>query len=216
MPPLRSGSTKLENREFSTSEVAAILGMRMPELNNLIDELARVGGVQTGSGRRNIEHRALTVLLVAQELTRCNLAPALRKQTLALALATRPPKKVEVPGTNLSVLIAPHRRQAQAGLKALHEAEAGITMSGEILQGEPVVRGTRVPAYTLAAIANAHGVEEARQSYPFLTLRQIEHALLYALAHPRKGRPKRLAQSMAELGVTPKKVRKRAVKTRGK
>jgi uncharacterized protein (DUF433 family) len=58
------------------------------------------------------------------------------------------------------------------------------------MQGEPCVRGTRIPVYVVAAIARAKGRNEAIATYPSLSLAQVELAELFAQAHPRRGRPK--------------------------
>jgi uncharacterized protein (DUF433 family) len=53
-------------------------------------------------------------------------------------------------------------------------------------RGEPIVRGTRIPARILAAIAKmGTGVDEMLRDYPALTREGIDAALAFAAAHPR-------------------------------
>jgi uncharacterized protein (DUF433 family) len=166
-----------------------MFGFTPTQANNLIDEIAPIGAAHVGDGRRIVDYRGLAVLLLAEELVYCQLKPELRRKVLAQAAAARS-RRVAVPGTNLSVLLRPYRQRAQEGVRRLHDAEGAIQSRNDVMQGEPCMRGTRIPAYIVAAIAGARGREEARATYPLLDLRQVELAELFAKAHPRRGRPK--------------------------
>jgi uncharacterized protein (DUF433 family) len=201
--------TGLSERRFTTSEVGAMLGLQPIEVNNLIAEIAHLGVARYGKGRRTVASRGLFSLLVARELIHCQLKPEIR--SLALLEASKAKgKRVAVPGTNLEILLDSHRKEVSKGLKALHEAETAVESRAAVMQGEPCIKGTRVPAYVVGAIATtARGVDEALATYPFLQKRQVELAQLFAKAHPRKGRPKRIS-SPAGGRVVSKKVIKRA------
>jgi uncharacterized protein (DUF433 family) len=73
----------------------------------------------------------------------------------------------------------------------LTRARAAVTEDPDILGGTPVVKGTRVPVYDVAASAAA-GVARSRikDAYPSLTDEHIELAILYAKATPPRGRPR--------------------------
>jgi uncharacterized protein (DUF433 family) len=109
---------------------------------------------------------------------------------MAPAVLANSTKYLRVPDTTVCIMIPPHRHRVGNGLRALYEAEAEIVSSAEVMQGEPCIKGTRVPAYMIAAIAEERGVSEAINTYSFLTEIQVERAMFYAKAHPRKGRPK--------------------------
>lgn len=65
-----------------------------------------------------------------------------------------------------------------------------IVTDPDVQRGEPVIRGTRITAYTIAEIARQGvGIDEILQDYPTLDAEKIEAACLYADAHPRRGRP---------------------------
>jgi uncharacterized protein (DUF433 family) len=189
---LKTVTAKLGNRHFTTSEVGAILGMHQTEVNNLIDEVARLGVTRSGKGVRKVTHRGLFLLLVARELIRCQLKPELRPGTLAEALKAKG-KRVAVPGTNLELLLDPLRKEVNRGLRALYEAEAAVVSKAGIMGGELCLKGTRIPVHLLGGVALAHGVDEAHATYPLLQRRQVELAYLFVKAHPRKGRPKRIS-----------------------
>jgi uncharacterized protein (DUF433 family) len=74
----------------------------------------------------------------------------------------------------------------------LCEAEAIVEGLPDVLRGEPCLKRTRLPVRMVGAIAVAHGVKEARATYPHLSRRQVELAVVYTMAHPKKRRPKKI------------------------
>ena len=75
----------------------------------------------------------------------------------------------------------------------LTRARANVVEDPGILGGTPVIKGTRVPVYDIAASAMAGiPLERIKASYPSLTDETIELALLYAKASPPRGRPRRM------------------------
>jgi uncharacterized protein (DUF433 family) len=188
---LRLIAAKLKNRQFTTAEVGAMLGLTTTEVNNLIDEVARPGIARAGRGKRTVEYRGLFAMLVAKELIHCQLKPELRRQALLQVLGNTT-KRIPVPGTNLELLVQPIRQQINNGLRKLYEAEATVGRSSEVMQGEPCIKGTRVPVYMIGKLVDHRGMEETLATYPQLTERQVVFAQCYARAHPRKGPPKRV------------------------
>ncbi len=87
------------------------------------------------------------------------------------------------------VALAPVEIERLAGRLAL--AVAMVDSDPETLMGEPCVKGTRVPVFDIAALAAHVGVDRAHESYPFLSVEQIELAMLFAGAYPRREAPKR-------------------------
>jgi uncharacterized protein (DUF433 family) len=56
----------------------------------------------------------------------------------------------------------------------------------DILDGEPCLRGTRMPVYMVAEMRRAEiSIEEMLRSYPSLTSDLIDKACTYATTHPR-------------------------------
>lgn len=182
-------AARFRNRKFTPAEICAMFGLTPVHVNNLIDEIVAVGAAHTGNRKRVVEYHGLSVLLLADQLVYCQLKPELRLEVLRQAARART-RRVTVPGTNLSALVEPYRKRAQEGMHRLHEAEEAVQSRKDVMQGEPCVRGTRIPVYVVAAIAKAKGRNEAVATYPSLTLGQIELAEMFAQAHPRRGRPK--------------------------
>lgn len=73
----------------------------------------------------------------------------------------------------------------------LAKAVAMVESDPETQMGEPCLKGTRVPVYDIASLAAHVGVDETHRSYPFLSIEQIELAMLYVGAHPRREGPTR-------------------------
>jgi uncharacterized protein (DUF433 family) len=77
------------------------------------------------------------------------------------------------------------------GHRKLALSNAMVVEDPKILGGTPVIKGTRIPVYDVAASA-ASGLspDEIREDYPNLDREKIELAIFYAKANPRRGRPK--------------------------
>jgi uncharacterized protein (DUF433 family) len=59
-----------------------------------------------------------------------------------------------------------------------------IVRTPQILGGTPVIAGTRMPVYAIASAFRAgKGLYDILSDYPFLTLAEVEAALLYYLSH---------------------------------
>lgn len=72
---------------------------------------------------------------------------------------------------------------------------------------DAVIRGTDIPAHLIAALAREQTVDEILEDFPSLECEQIEAAIDFAKAYPKRGRPyaarslKRTLSEMAEIGV---------------
>lgn len=91
----------------------------------------------------------------------------------------------------------------------LTEARKIVVEDADILGGTPVIKGTRVPVYDVAASAEA-GLTPAKikDAYPSLDEHLIELAILYAKAMPARGRPRHVKFDVPA-GATRKMVRRR-------
>lgn len=72
--------------------------------------------------------------------------------------------------------------------------------------GDPRIKGTTIPVHMVAALARAQSVAEIVADFPSLTPAQVEGAIEYAKAYPKRGRPyparslKRALAELADLG----------------
>ena len=92
---------------------------------------------------------------------------------------------------------------------ARERQSVGFWADPEIMRGEPCIKGTRIPVYALAAIAEAKGPEAALRTYPQCSLHHVEAARRYALAYPPRGRPKSNAPKVKDQQDTRKVVGKK-------
>lgn len=90
-----------------------------------------------------------------------------------------------------SVDLAPFIARTACGYERLREAESAVSRDEAVMSGAAVLCGTRVPVHDVAASAGAgEPIERIRDAYPSLTERQIQLAIIYATAHPQRGRPR--------------------------
>ena len=54
-----------------------------------------------------------------------------------------------------------------------------IEINAEVIDGEPVIRGTRIPTRTIRRLAMTRSIPEILEMYPFLTRDQVKSALEY-------------------------------------
>lgn len=73
-------------------------------------------------------------------------------------------------------------------LRDLRRARRLVVSDPEILDGEPVFRGTRVPVHLIAELApQGSRPAELIEGYPRLTAEMIRLAPVYAAAYPLRG-----------------------------
>ena len=77
-------------------------------------------------------------------------------------------------------------------ISTLRRARSLAVSDPEILGGEPVFRGTRVPVHLIATLMEQGSTEAAiLKAYPRLTSEMIRLAPAYAQAYPLRGRPRK-------------------------
>lgn len=77
-------------------------------------------------------------------------------------------------------------------LRLLAAAENAITVDPEIMGGQAVFKGSRLPIDSaIASIDDGVTMAEMIEDYPFLTEDKIAQARIYLRVHPRVGRPRK-------------------------
>ncbi len=106
--------------------------------------------------------------------------------------------------------VAAARREIEAGTAALDRAKANIVSDPEVLDGEPVFKGTRVPVYDVAASLE-RGIARDRilSSYPTIGNDALDQARLYAEAFPPRGRPRGAPRTRPSLVLVEERVARR-------
>jgi uncharacterized protein (DUF433 family) len=97
----------------------------------------------------------------------------------------------------LTIDLAPFLQGAWERLGRLVAAQMRVARDPEIMNGTPVISGTRIPVYDVAAsVTSGLPMERIQRAYPGLSLspEDIGLAALYAEANPPRGRPRRGAE----------------------
>jgi uncharacterized protein (DUF433 family) len=91
----------------------------------------------------------------------------------------------------LTVDLAPFVKSAAERHGRLIAARDLVESSPELLGGTPVIRGTRVPVYSVAtSLAAGIPMERILRAYPSLDREKVELAGIFAEANPPRGRPR--------------------------
>jgi uncharacterized protein (DUF433 family) len=78
----------------------------------------------------------------------------------------------------------------------IERAHLLVTSDPEVLGGLEVFAGTRVPIDTVtSSLERGVALKRLTASYPFLTAEHVEAARVYAAVHPKRGRPRRIADA---------------------
>jgi Protein of unknown function (DUF433) len=130
---------------FTPTEAAVLTGLSLKAINNAIDKktVTAVSGNRAGRPARLLDARALVSLAVERRLAD-RLAPELRRK-LFDALAAAPRNVVPLEGGLLKIDLREPRRDLAAGVRELRRARRLVISDPDIMGGDPVFRGTRVP-----------------------------------------------------------------------
>jgi len=180
-----------DNPLFTPTEAAVLTRLALKAVNNAIDKktVPATRGRRAGHATRLLDLRALMSLALERRLAD-RMVPGLRRE-LFEALTDVQRSTVSLEGGLIKVDLREPRRELTAALRELRRARQLVVTDPEILGGEPVFRGTRVPVHAIAAQL-AEGETEAglRQAYPRVTSEMVRLAPLYAAAYPSRGRPR--------------------------
>ena len=95
----------------------------------------------------------------------------------------------------ITIDLGPFVRETSLRFERLRAARNLIISDPHVLGGTPVVRGTRVPVYDVAASIKAGiNIDRIISSYPALDRNAVELVTLYAEANPARGRPKTISE----------------------
>jgi uncharacterized protein (DUF433 family) len=173
---------------FTTTEAAVLTGLPLKAVNNTIDKKT-VSAVAGKEGGRLLDARALVSLAIERRLAD-RVAPELRRQVFE-ALAEAPRNVVSLEGGLLKIDLREPRRELATSLRQLRRAKHLVVSDPEIMGGDPVFRGTRLPVHMVAELlAKGSTQAELLEAYPRLTDEMIRVAPIYAAAYPLRGRPR--------------------------
>lgn len=175
---------------FTPTEAAVLTGLSLKSVNNAIDKKT-ISAVPGDEGSRLLDARALVSLSIERRLSDRLATPELRRKVFD-ALDDTSRNVVSLEGGLLKIDLRQPRRELAASLRDLRRARRLVISDPEILGGDPVFRGTRVPVHLVAElVAQGSKPAELIEGYPRLTTEMIRLAPIYASAYPLRGRPRR-------------------------
>lgn len=175
---------------FTPTEAAVLTGLPLKAVNNAIDKKT-ISAVPGEEGGRLLDARALVSLSIERRLSDRLATPELRRRVFD-ALADAPRNAVSLEGGLLKIDLREPRRALAASLRDLRRARRLVVSDPEILGGDPVFRGTRVPVHLIAdLVTQGSKPADLIEGYPRLIAEMIRLAPVYAAAYPLRGRPRR-------------------------
>jgi len=182
----------LENTLFTPTEAAVLTRLSVKAVNNAIDKrtVPAVAGRREGQTTRLLDLRALMSLTLERRLAD-RFVPELRREVFA-ALATAPRNTVSLEGGFVKIDLHEPRRELATKLRELRRARTLVISDPDIMGGDPVFKGTRIPVHMIADIrAQGETDQDLLESYPRLTAEMVRLAPVYAAAYPLRGRPRK-------------------------
>jgi len=188
---------KLGTREafFSRREAALLAGVPLKAVDKAIEEkIVKARRSKPGGTLLDADDvMALAVIGRAGVPLRSQAKRKIRRW-LQEAQPYGPERSLELQLSDVVVLrLDPGFRDAFAQLSSYREGrERYIESNPEIRQGEPVISGTRIPVRAVAErVKGGDVIDDLIEDYPKVPRKAFEAALIYAQAHPRRGRPAR-------------------------
>jgi uncharacterized protein (DUF433 family) len=180
-----------ENALFTATEAAVLTRLSVKAVNNAIDKktIPAVTGKRAGHATRLLDLHALISLTLERRLAD-RFVPELRREVFD-ALATAPRNRVSLDGGFLTIDLREPRRELATSLRTLRRARDVVVSDPDIMGGDPVFRGTRVPVHLIATLVGQGSTEtDLLEGYPRLTAEMVRLAPIYAAAYPLRGRPR--------------------------
>ena len=179
---------------LTPAEAAFVAGVSIRDVHRVIDEQILPHSLYSTQQARSLRSEACAFIsFYFQAADR--LTAEERQRTIRTAsrhcLDWTAGEKCSVQDDFLTIDLSPFWKSAQERLCRLREAQEMVSAEEEVLGGTPVIKGTRVPVYDVAASVSA-GLPKERilAAYPSLNGNQVELAALFAEANPQRGRPR--------------------------
>jgi uncharacterized protein (DUF433 family) len=198
---------------LTTTEAAVVAGVSVDDVNRAIDRKILPSDLYRTTETRTVTRDAC--LWIAFWFETAELLTSSARQKMISEGVSRCRSWVELRSCRLQ-----ESRTIEVGfqgiwdevdgrLKELAKAQEMVVEDPEILSGTPVIRGTRIPVYDVAAlVAAGTSTAELKELYPRLTEEQFKLAQVYAKARPLRGRPKRRSlPDSRRISISKKKLR---------
>lgn len=189
---------------LTLSEAGYVLNRSATALNKCVDTgVIRARQRKVGSAvQRVLGPAEMRFLLVADRLDK-DLTPAGRRR-LYEAICRLSGDAHRVALGEIVLDLGKIDADLKIRLRRLGELRRWVETAGD--RGEPVIKGSKVPVYMVAALARTQSAAEIVEDFPSLSPEQVEAAIEYSKAYPKRGRPypsrslKRALGRLADLG----------------
>jgi uncharacterized protein (DUF433 family) len=180
---------------LTPAEAAVVAGVSIRDVHRVIDEHILPESLYDVHEARSFRSDACVFIAFYFE-TASRLTSEERQRAISMASRHSSGSKSTkvVRDGFLTIDFAPFWTSVDNRLQRLNAARAQVSVDDQILAGTPVINGTRVPIYDVAAsVAAGYPMESILSSYPSLNREQVELAALFAEANPQRGRPRQRA-----------------------
>jgi uncharacterized protein (DUF433 family) len=182
---------------LTTSEAAVAAGVSIPQIHRIIDEKILPEHLYSTAQMRTFRTDACILIAFYFETAESLTAQA-RLRTIREAMAHcgswEQWRDCTVEDSFITIRFREIWKGVEERLRQLAKARQMVIEDPEILSGTPVIKGTRVPVYDIAAAIDAGTpIEKILKSYPSLKDWQVKLSPVYAKAVPPRGRPKRIS-----------------------
>jgi len=184
---------------LTPNEAAFVAGRDVTAVQRAVDDGTLQSRLRTVRGReRRVLGRSEVRFFRATRGTEDTLTPKGRR---ALYEAIQRPRDGKASVGPFTIDLHDVDRQIDQGLAELNRIRSRVEPGPD---GDPVLKGRRVPVHLLAALVEGGGVEEAMRAYPSLAREDVDAAVQYAGVYPKSGRPypkRSLKRMLSELAL---------------
>ena len=173
---------------MTANEAASVTGVPLRYVHRIIDAGLLEGAVKRHHNGRLLARKALVGLKLAHETAD---VLTLESRRTVVATVIRRPRQSMIRSDVVVVDARPAAQAVRSGLDQLTKARRIVSSAPDVLSGTPVFKGTRIPVHDVAdMLANGDDPAAIVRAYPQLNGDRVRLAALYALAYPRRGRPR--------------------------
>jgi uncharacterized protein (DUF433 family) len=173
---------------MTANEAASVTGVPLRQVHRIIDAGLLEGAVKRQRNARLLKRNALIGLKLAHET-----ADVLTTEGRRVVVATliRRPRQAIIRADAVVVDARPAAKAVKSGLDQLTKARRLVSRAPGVLRGAPVFKGTRIAVHDIAdMLTNGDSPARVVKAYPQLDKERVRLAAIYALAYPRRGRPR--------------------------
>ncbi|MGR9172096.1 DUF433 domain-containing protein [Rhizobium sp. KDH_Rht_773_N] len=175
----------MRDMEFTVTEASFLVDRSPADIQNAVDKkVVKSTVVKTGPRAKRLLGKAeLRFLTMDREIGEA--LSGAGKRRLYEELSRLPQTATTARVGAIAVDLRKSDAKLRKRLRLLETIRGAMKMKGE----EPFIKGTDVPTYQVAALYPAASIEEILEDFPSLKRSQVEHAIGFARAYPKKGRP---------------------------